>query len=244
MIFGIPLRCRDSARDWDKVVSDFNHTLRSVLNQTNPDIRVLVACNDRPDAFYDSRVEYIELPQMYKGPDDAMYDKGNKLMAIGIRARALGGGPIMLVDADDFVSNRIAAHVKGTTQSDGIFAQNGYELDIQKQRVIPSPFFVRNCGTCAAIRYAPDELPSAMDQPEEDFVIRAGHHNWLPELKRLGKKTSNFPFPAALHRLNTGENHSLSTGNVGTKRKILRKVIPSRPITDALREEFSIPLTD
>lgn len=241
MIFGIPLRCRDSAKDWGKVVEDFNATLRSVLNQTDADIKVIVACNDRPEAFNDPRVEYIELPQYYKTPDDAMLDKGEKIMAIGIRVRELGGGPVMLVDADDFVSNRIAAHVKSRPDSVGIFAQYGYELDTAKQRLIPSPFFLRNCGTCAVIRYSVDDLPERMDQPEEDFIIRAGHHRWLPKLRKRGSKTSNFPFPAAVHRLNTGENHSLITGNVGSKRLWMRKLAPTRSISERLRNEYSIP---
>ena len=62
LYFIVPLRSRESAVNWDKVVYDFNLTLKSILSQTDPDFRVIIACTDIPDHPTDERLEIIEVP--------------------------------------------------------------------------------------------------------------------------------------------------------------------------------------
>ena len=59
--FGVTLRSRASAKNWNNVEKDFNRTLRSLYNQTDPDFRIIVACHDIPrlDGKYDDRVEFL-----------------------------------------------------------------------------------------------------------------------------------------------------------------------------------------
>jgi hypothetical protein len=48
VFFGIPLKARAVSKNWDWTVRDFNRTLASIYNQTNPNFRVLVGCHDLP----------------------------------------------------------------------------------------------------------------------------------------------------------------------------------------------------
>jgi len=111
LYFIVPLRSRQSSLNWDKVVDDFNLTLKSIFHQIDSNFRVIVACTDVPDHPADERLEVIEVPVNYQGIEDAMRDKGNKMRAMCAYIRAQGGGYIMPVDADDLISNRISALV-------------------------------------------------------------------------------------------------------------------------------------
>ena len=61
--FGIPLRSKATANDWDKVSLFFNRTLWSVYRQTDSDFRIIVACHDIPELVhdFDGRVEFIQV---------------------------------------------------------------------------------------------------------------------------------------------------------------------------------------
>ena len=61
--FGVTLRSKASAKNWEHVERDFNRTLRSLYRQTDPEFRIIVACHDIPrlDAAYDERVEFVIL---------------------------------------------------------------------------------------------------------------------------------------------------------------------------------------
>lgn len=63
LFFTIALRSKASTNNWERVVSDFNHTLGSIFNQTSDSFAVYVACNDIPelDADYDERLHFIEV---------------------------------------------------------------------------------------------------------------------------------------------------------------------------------------
>lgn len=63
IVFAIPLRSKGSTSNWESVVARFNATVQSIFNQTNPNFKVIVACNDIPAMRneYDDRLEFIKL---------------------------------------------------------------------------------------------------------------------------------------------------------------------------------------
>ena len=80
--FVIPLRSKAASHNWEGVTRNFNRTLESCYNQTNPDFRIFVACHDIPtlDQEYDDRVTFLPVtiptPTNYK---EMMFDKGYKM---------------------------------------------------------------------------------------------------------------------------------------------------------------------
>lgn len=49
VIFAIPLRAEETAKDWKNVLARFQKTIKSIFNQTNPNFRCIVACNRIPE---------------------------------------------------------------------------------------------------------------------------------------------------------------------------------------------------
>ncbi len=49
LCFVIALRSEESTDKWQEVLHDFNNTIRSIFNQTNPEFQVYVGCNTIPN---------------------------------------------------------------------------------------------------------------------------------------------------------------------------------------------------
>ena len=113
LAFVVPLKSAAASNSWDRVTRLVRRTLRSVCAQTCPDFRAVVACHDIPDiGFEDERVEYLRVDFPPPGPDlgERIRDCASKTLTGLHRALALRPAHVMLLDADDCVSNRLAAH--------------------------------------------------------------------------------------------------------------------------------------
>jgi hypothetical protein len=97
VFFGIPLKARVTARNWSNTVRDFNRTLASIYNQTNPNFRVLVGCHEVPDLMFptDHRLKFLRIqakpPKLHEVRWGLFSDRAQKLRAIGKRFNREGG---------------------------------------------------------------------------------------------------------------------------------------------------------
>ena len=251
--FGITLRSKAASNDWLKVQKTFNRTLQSVYKQTSDSFKVIVACHDMPVLLnkYDERVEFLtaEVP-IPTNTHEMMLDKGWKLSMIARKVRELGGGYVMIVDADDLISNRIAEYVEKHPYENGFLSKYGfiYAEGSRYAKRICNPY--RICGSCSIVNYRPEDLPEEMpydlwdDSLKDNWIIRKSHRI-IPEcLEREGRKLAKLPFPSTVYIRYTGDNHSMSGGNdLGIKRKaelFFRKRIP----VNELEEEFNLKPLD
>lgn len=228
--FGIPLRSQKTAKDWDTVVRVFNRTLRSVYRQTDPDFRVFVACHEIPklEQDYDERVQFLISDQpVPQNQHEMMLDKGWKVSMIAHEVRSLGGGYLMIVDADDLVSNRIAAYAHAHPHENGFLSRYGYVYNdgFPYMKKILAPH--RICGSCSIVYYGVEDLPEKMpenlwdDTHKDHWVVRKSHRIIPDYLAAHGKPLAPLPFPTTVYVRNTGDNHSmLSGGDLNAKRKI------------------------
>jgi hypothetical protein len=247
LYFGIPVKSRVVSADWQQVGRLLTNTLRSLLNQTSPQFKILVAHHEVPDTPYrdDPRVEFLPLelpPPLYK--QEMMVDKNRKRELVAHRLRREGGGYLMYVDADDLVSNRVAQLVAEGGSPHGYVIERGYELDAASKTVRWAPRFDRLCGSSSIIHFTPADLPETPFAPGAVRLRRymdLGHAHWSRLAQSEGRPLAPVPFPGAVYVVNTGENHSVATQNLGSRRALLRRFTPSRPVSDALRREFSIP---
>lgn len=245
--FGIPLRSRAASSEWSTVSMLFNRTLKSVYNQTDPDFRIIVACHQIPDINFsiDDRVEFICLttpPPINK--NEMMIDKGDKVHAIAKRVRQLHAGFVMMVDADDLVSNRIASYVNSNPNSNGYVSTKGYYYHLG------DGFFKKGIrfpnGSSTIVKYSLNDLPS------EDYICRVDGNNSNPHLirkrhgdipnicKQEGRPLQQLPFIASIYVRRTGENHSLIATNESLFRRIEQVFEPKIIVTKELKKEFSI----
>ncbi|HSD35560.1 MAG TPA: glycosyltransferase family A protein, partial [Alphaproteobacteria bacterium] len=164
VFFGIPLRARATAIDWSKTCRDFSRTLASIYNQSNPNFRIIVCCHDIPDLLIptDQRLEFIKVhtpaPDLRADPKSIFPDKSRKMRKAIERFHALGGGWLMILDADDLVSSRLVEFVSRSDNENGFLVREGYLLDqdsracarIPNEHVFDHPFD-QICGSCAVL---------------------------------------------------------------------------------------------
>lgn len=245
--FGIPLRSREASENWEKVTEVFNRTLQSVYRQTCPEFQILVACHEIPELKrdYDARVRFLvsDAP-IPKDRREMMLDKGWKISMIAREIRAVGGGYTMLVDSDDLISDRIAGYAKEHPDLNGFTARTGYVYNEGESfcRKICRPYSI--CGSCTAVRYAPEDLPDAMPENFYDdsfsakWLIRRPHREVPKALSQIGRPLAKAPFPMTVYVRNTGDNHSmLGGGDLSAKRKVELMLARKIPVA-ALKDEF------
>lgn len=242
--FGLPLRSQRSTQNWTQISALFDATLRSILAQTDGDFRVILACHEVPDVpgLDDARVTTVQAD--FPAPvtfADQMVDKAMKRRLVGATLRAQGGGYLMMVDADDLVSNQLVAFVRRDASPHGYILKSGYELDAGTGRMRIAPRFDQLCGTSAIVHFREADLPIAVQGPKAGFYLSfTSHTEYESNAREHNRPLVPLPFPGAVYVMNHGENHSVQAGNVGWKRKLLRQFIGGKPPVRALREEFGI----
>lgn len=233
IIFAIPLRSKESSNNWDVVLSHFHRTVRSIFNQTNPNFRCIVACNQKPvmDQEYDERLEFIELPYMPVPESwvEMARDKFWKLTMITIRVREIleqqekpeNGIYVMPVDADDLFSRRIAEYCCAHPNEHGFVSRYGYVWNAGHRYFRLHKDLHTYCGSCNIIKMYRDDLPERCPAAQElchdqqtakwlneRYPIRFDHHIIVDHYRELGRPFRRLPFPSTVYALGTGDNIS------------------------------------
>ncbi len=250
LVFVTSLRHPKNSNSYDKVERLLEKTLASVCAQTCEDFRVLVVCHRVPDIHFDPRfVEFVIVdfppPSKLGGPQTGIQavrlDKGSKLIAGILEARKFKPTYVMIFDADDRVSNRIAEHARANPDENGWYLYEGYTYADQGSMIKKKVDFHLLCGTSHIIRFENLELgephidPKSQQQILDFFGERftkniIGCHMTIKEyFHSLDAPLKPLPFPGAVWVLNTGENHSGSGG-----------ITFGAPVSPHIESEFSI----
>ncbi len=154
----------------------------------------------------------------------------------------------MTVDADDLVSNRIAAYVKEHPGENGFGAKYGYVYNVGDSFVKRMYALDRVCGSCTIINYDAGELPAELpDGPQDEsstetIIIRRPHSSLQRYMASIGRPVQRIPFPTTIYIRNTGDNHSmLDGGDLSWKRKMELTLRLPKPLS-AVSEEFGLDM--
>ncbi|HWT30519.1 MAG TPA: glycosyltransferase family A protein, partial [Propylenella sp.] len=252
VVFGISLASQRSVRDWERTTGLLRSTLRSALGQTDPGVRVLVCGHERPTLaeLADPRVEFLVSDRPPPAdPQGFRRDKMQKRRIIALRLRQLGGGYLVPLDADDLVSNRLAAHVRSHDNRRGYSITEGYVLDWSNRRLAPVPGawdtgFDRVCGSSAVLFLAPDDLPEENSPAAEPsyFELFGEHAYWPVVAEESGRKLEKIPFRGAVYVVNHAENLSFQLQRNRRRQENLIAAIAANsvPITRDIAAEFAI----
>ena len=253
--FGIPLIARAVASDWARITHLFGLTLRSVLAQTDADVRILLAAHEAPAPWIaqagDPRLTFLAADWPPAPPTAANDDGGMKKWRIKQHVRAAGGGLLMFLDADDWVSRDLVRTARsGIGPADiGALIADGYALDHASGRVARFPIpgvegfaFADLCGSSTIGRVLPDS-PDPVDH--DPHLALGSHHEWAQSAMRLGRTLARLDVPG-LYMVGTGQNHSEHDGPFADWRRSVTQAVQAAgtPLTPALAAQFGIDPTD
>lgn len=168
MIFVVPLKSKTVTLSWDYTSKLLERCLHSICNQTSADLKVIVACHEKPDvSFCDSRVKYVSVN--YSPPDKLDYnakrlDKVQKV-AVGLRvAQEYDFSHAMIVDADDCVHREVASFVNAHQDEPGWYIDKGYRYIDRRKRILPiDKDFDKICATSIIVKPSVYNLPTKID---------------------------------------------------------------------------------
>jgi hypothetical protein len=217
LVFIIPVKSKEITNSWEILSKLVERCVKSACNQTSPNFRVVVVCNERPNIeFQHPHVYYVEVDfpvpiyketeqERLKGYEYAFHskeitmknaDKSRKLLTgIGF-SQQFQPSHIMVVDSDDCVSKHLAEYVDKHQDGDGWVLRKGYIYrENNKILYMNTKTFNQTCGTSVIIKYALHKL--VFENP--DWYNCS--FNVLP-----GANIQPLPFVGAVYTIENGEN--------------------------------------
>lgn len=245
LTFIVPLQSPAASRDWQYVQRLCRRTLRSICNQSFDDFRVILVCNESPTGIGDLRnLTIIKEAFPIPGPSTAerMNDKWLKVKRGLVEARQNGAGYIMICDADDCVSNRLAEFCERSPRCAGWSLDRAFIHDEGSSWLFLRDGFARLCGTSAMVWAEPHELPSSMDDPiDRYFLLCHGHGVISDYLASVGRPLAPLPFPGAVYCTGTGENDSgFRFADWRSRKLLLQKILNARLLNRKRVQEFGL----
>jgi hypothetical protein len=177
-------------------------------------------------------------------------DKGRRVLAGMLYAGRTGH--MMIVDADDFVSNQLAAFVASHPQHWGWYLADGYMWTDRGRLLYVCPDFHRLCGTSHIIRADLYELPHQLKDASDSYIRNLlGSHTFVDtHLENSGTPLSPLPFVGAVYRVGHISAHSQSKGILSQlflDKKLmahpfdlLKRTLRLRFLNEPLQQEFSL----
>ncbi|WP_411894445.1 glycosyltransferase family A protein [Winogradskyella sp. A2] len=256
--FIVPVKSKRVSRDWPSFCKLFEGTLKSICKQTDEDFKVIVVCHEMPEInFTHKNIHFVQVefePPIREENESnnsinkrREIDKGKKLkIGTAYALENFNTDYVMTVDSDDFISNRIAAHVNQSAGDvPGWYVKHGYIHMDGKKFLISTRKFSYLCGSSVIVK--PNYLKYFF---EVDPILYFDHR-----LTVLNNEISLsiLPFYAGIYSIANGENHLMTVSNVkksnnhkgwlgmsGIKRIIHRiSTYRFKFITKKIRNEFS-----
>lgn len=201
LTFIIPLKSPEVSSDWGRVLKLFTRTLKSVCNQTVPHFRVIVVSNVIPEIdFQHPKVKYIKVDFVPTNKEVYRYkevDKGHRILIGLIDAKENESDYVMVVDADDCISQFIAefVHQNASQEHSGWFLGYGYVYQESSNLVYLRKYrFNKICGTGNIIRLDQIELPKEADNHDQKTYLYYGNHQHFHICKQVLKNIEKYPY--------------------------------------------------
>ncbi|KAB0678784.1 glycosyltransferase family A protein [Aureimonas leprariae] len=261
LTFIVPVRHPDNAPDWKTLISRLRQTLRSIAAQTCDDWEAVVVANHGvelptlPDRVVVERVDFppnrmfdLNVAGREAAYDAVREDKGKRILA-GMRTRP-DSRYFMVVDDDDFVSNRLVAFVRDNAGEAGWTFNQGYIWSENRPVVYKYDDFSKLCGTSHIVRSDLFEQLREASATELDFIKRClGSHIFIEaDLREAGTPLRPLPFRGAVYRVGHRGAHSRSSGVLRSyilrrdvlrnPRRLLQRIRRLRLVSKRHRREF------
>jgi|688.fasta_scaffold30013_5 hypothetical protein len=245
--FIIPLQSKSASKNWELVCSLFKRTLNSVLSQTCDNYKVIIVCEDLPDNLPEHK-NLIVIKNKFQEGDlsvsrNRMQNKWDKVRFGLQHVQCFLPCYVMIVDADDLVSNRIAEFCNNNSNKNGWYLNNGWLHDEgSNQLYLRRRDFNMMCGTSSIVYLHHDDLTSTNSHDEQSCIIlKCGHTTIKQGMIKRGTPLSQLPFIGSVYILGTGENDSgFSLKSWDSIKVRIKKLLSYRYLSKKIRNEFSL----
>ncbi|WP_174296874.1 glycosyltransferase [Sphingomonas bacterium] len=247
--FGIPLIARVAAGDWALVERLLALTLRSVLAQRDGDFQVILAAHDLPEPWRaverDPRFTLLRADWSPAPPTAANDDGGAKKWLVKQRVRDAGGGLLMFLDADDWVSRDLVASARACISDGhvGAIVDDGIALDWRTLRAARFPMadvfeggFPDLCGSSTIGRVVLGRDDPLLLDPH---AALGSHHEWRNRAAAIGAPLARLPVEG-VYMVGTGQNHSERQGPFADWRRDVTEAVrrTGKPLDTATAQGF------
>lgn len=259
LTFIIPVKSSKVSSSWDHFSKLFERSVKSVCNQTDQNFKVIVVCHEKPASDYEHpNLEFVYVdfppPDLANNTDEVNNglkeeDKSKKILFGIEHSKKFDSDYLMVVDADDCISNGIAKFVNNNLESKtpGWYFKRGYIFrEGEKKIFLNKENFNTLCGTCIIIR--PDMI--------QDIFQNKPHIEYLHKTVALSAGNTLVPYPGvgAVYSMANGENHFMNTSKIkklNNKHRyfsiafissVLRKLRKYRPklLSNSIISEFGL----
>lgn len=265
--FVVPIKSRKISKSWDNLSLLFERTARSMCNQTNPDFRMIVVCQEKPNIkFEHPNLHYLTVDMGLPVPTTIVEKRVDKMYKIiaGVRlAKEMGCSHIMQADGDDCVSRCLADLVAQNKSVDGYFFKKGYVYNHNSNvmKVMRKGFHLY-CGTTHIIRSdlydtsedtlgrIPESITSPSQIPKDIHDFYYCHRYFGSAVESKGAHLEPLPFLGSIYILGNRENLSSEDlvnmekrKNMSFKVRLLNlkaSLLDYRKLTPKIREEFGL----
>ena len=264
LLFIVPLMSKQVAKDFRVVSNKLEQTLRSLCNQGTDAFEVVVVCHERPEiVFSHSKIHYadvdFDLTACIKEKENTIgitvetdfyqrrTDKGRKMLYGYYFAQQFKPTHIMFVDADDLVSNRLAAHCSANPNCAGWYVEKGYRYREQSSwTYLKRMNFHLECGTGFIFRN--DIIPVKAPLYKEGFdyyKFLTDHQGVVKRMREAGNPLLPLDFYAVVYVLHSSSFYATEKSREYrySLYNLLKIVINTRPLTQRIRSEFLMPPT-
>lgn len=254
--FVIPLRSKRVSADWSLVSGLARSTVASACNQTHSEFRVVLVCHEVPE-WVSTFPQCTVVRAPFPPPDAALMnpeerllgmrtDKGRKVLLGMAYCIKSGGGHVMVLDADDWVSNRLAGFVADNPASNGWYIECGYRHDtVLPFLVYPRKRFYHECGSSIIVNAQRMPFPAVLDLSKDmndQYVRRYEVHAYVPDcMARMGTPLDALPFPGAIYNINSQSMYATPHRRKDSWFRLAGRVIlKGRYFSRRLRREFGV----
>jgi len=250
LCFVMALKSPSASVNWTVVERLFEQTLTSVCNQDDPDFRVIVVCNQVPRLQRPAHhsVQFLVRDLPVPKIDAAMSDKWTKIAHGLVIAADLRPDFVMLMDADDLVSRRLAGFVNRDKASNGWTFKKGYYWHYGSRWIQWTETFT--CGTNSIVSSRLIRFPKEVSNEgiQDCLILKNGHTTIEKAMEGRGTPLEALPFAGAVWVYDHGDNDStLATQQGGNSRRkwhglrfLLGSVRRQRLVSSSLKHEFGL----
>jgi hypothetical protein len=220
--FAISLKSKTVSRDWNVVQANLAKTLRSILSNTDQNLRILIAGHEKPEIEELQHDRVAWLPVDFPPPVDSnrfSYDKLLKRLVIGAYLKKKGfSGYFMPIDADDWIHYRFVEFIRSRPFSDAFIVKKGFMANLVREEIWVRDHFYNGCGSSAVVYFSNSDFSLSTKmrivQGTSFGVVLKPHMRIAQHLEEMNKKYTMIDVPLVSWVIGNGENLTLLLGKL------------------------------